>query len=631
MAEKLWEWLRKLRGDTNVEGCDVVDDEDFNDSDSSVSTIDSEEIRQKDLLLRQSQHDRGKNLCPDPDLFIDELWFCVVVSLYCGLNLLSLALEADYSCRGYGCRPEDQLKWDVSHYVFMSFFVIELGVRMHTAGLRRYFKGEKISLSSAAKLSICGKAVNLQLQLKNVFDVFIVLLGTIDIAILIPSGNKPSLYMLTAFRFLHIGSCVDHFQDSRAIRELWLVLQALVQTIVTLVWVGIMLFFVTLVAAILVTMSVQDMASEKIGMDRAGWPFDAYWGSVLNTANSLLQFMTRDKWGDSVVGPIVARSESFIIIFVVFYIIAGMALMNAIIAVVIEGTLSTAKLKTDKDKKSHEEIENAVLESLRRLFHEADLNSDGHLSQEELRLMLRRPAIRDRLAMLQIPFVDLEMLFELFDTADMDEVGTQGLVELDRFFRGVSKLRGIAPAVDLHQLSIDIRGMMKITSDKHSLVHNANEVLAAMLDSIYATDIEVVQGPADLKDPLLVDRRRKGAKKISDDVRRPFGPAAKADLYKPWDQFPLDDGRFKSSKKKPDRQSISITGPPMLADEAKRLAQNREFTKPQEAPLQEQPPPPPLPDHLVYMKESENALKKAQKETKRANVRAKNQQVYEFD
>ena len=53
--------------------------------------------------------------------------------------------------------------------------------------------------------------------------------------------------------------------------------------------------------------------------------------------------------------------------------------------------------------------------------------------------------------MLQIPFRDLDMLFLL-----LDEEG-KGVIQCDYFFRGVSKLRGLAKAKDLHQLHLAMK------------------------------------------------------------------------------------------------------------------------------------------------------------------------------
>eukprot|EP00930_Biecheleria_cincta_P036983 TRINITY_DN25358_c0_g2_i1.p1 TRINITY_DN25358_c0_g2~~TRINITY_DN25358_c0_g2_i1.p1 ORF type:complete len:654 (-),score=109.55 TRINITY_DN25358_c0_g2_i1:82-1986(-) len=634
MAAKLSEWLRKLRGDTEVEGVNdqkgKQDEPDWDDDsdDSTVSTVYSEEIRQKELLSRQEGANRGKNLKPDPDLFTDELWFCSIVAAICSLNLLCLGLEADYACKGHGCVQQDYMVWQAFHYMFTTLFVIEMAIRIGNAGVRRYFLGEK---HKATPSLICGIEVRLRLQCLHLADFIIVFLGTIDILFMAHAGNMPTLYRYTVFRILHLAPCARHLQLSQSFRELWLVISALGETMRTLTYVIVMLVLVTWVAAILVTIAVQEHKAEEFYLGRSQWTFDDYWGTVLKTGNSLLQFMTRDKWGDSLVFPLVDRSKSFIAIFVIFYVIAGMALMNAIVAVVIECTLATSRQTQEQDKRKEEQVDNHIMASLHQIFHDADEDGNGEMSKDELLSMLRKPRVRDRLYMLQIPFMDLDMLFDLFDTAEMDGVGTRGSISCDKFFRGVSKLRGPARSADLHQMSIDLSRACFTCSDNISVLAQSNDVLAGVLDSINETDIAIFQADVDKKDPALVDRRKRGVKKISDEVRAPFmGLRVNPDIYNPWDQFPKDSCSPQSKETvKPDHAVLDVKNltPPKASHRAKK-----EAAPPPAAPTPKPnaPPPPPLPEHLRYLEESQDTVAKAPKKA-RVKGRIKLKSSYEFD
>eukprot|EP00930_Biecheleria_cincta_P040574 TRINITY_DN27795_c0_g1_i1.p1 TRINITY_DN27795_c0_g1~~TRINITY_DN27795_c0_g1_i1.p1 ORF type:complete len:671 (+),score=91.27 TRINITY_DN27795_c0_g1_i1:72-2015(+) len=638
MAAKLSDWLEKLRGNTKVEDISDLEGRDLEeDSDSTESTVDSEDLRrQKELLSRQEDANRGKNINPEGDIFIDELWFCSIAAGICTLNLLLLGLETDYACRGHGCKPKDQELWRAFHLTFTGLFVTELIIRMRASGLRRYFQGV---IGREGSVHICGSVVRLKLSVVNCLDFLIISLGTIDILFIAPSHNsKPSLYLLSVFRIHHLAPCAKHLQLNKAFRELWLVISALGETMRTLGWVCLMLVFVTWVAAILVTMALLDTSALSIKLDRAQWTFDDYWGSVSKTTDSLLQFMTRDKWGDSLVFPLVERNKSLITIFLIFYIIAGMALMNAIVAVVIESTLATGKLNQDEAQKQVEDFEKTLLASLQSIFHDADVDGNGEMSREELHQILRKPNVRDRLRILLIPRVDLEMLFELLDTAEMDQVGNKGQVNCDKFFRGVSKLRGPARAADLHQMSIDLSRAYASCSDMMDGVDNANSVLANVLDNMSVADIEIVRGERDTKDPVLLARRARGLKRISEDIRRPDkDPIPIVKRHNPWDQFSDSCGRARlpskgSNAKRSSKGSnveldrATLDAPPLrsslLVDAPGGTAKKQTSKKPP-APDPNQPPPPPLPEHLRYLKESEAKARQLNKPRKVLDRRAR--------
>eukprot|EP00435_Cladocopium_sp_Y103_P070808 s344_g36.t1 len=143
----------------------------------------------------------------------------------------------------------------------------------------------------------------------------------------------------------------------------------------------------------------------------------------------------------------------------------------------------------------------AIMSSLRQIFREADADESGDLDREELRIALRTLRVRDRLKVLQIPFRDLEMLFMLLDEDN------RGVIKCDYFFRGVAKLRGLAKAKDLHQLSIDLNRRMLWVDEYEAKVSEVNDVLVDMVDALDELDTHIVKGDKDDRDPVVAARR----------------------------------------------------------------------------------------------------------------------------
>merc|ERR1719401_1756613 len=102
-----------------------------------------------------------------------------------------------------------------------------------------------------------------------------------------------------------------------------------------------------------------------------------------------------------------------------------------------------------KEAKELQKMHQKVMESLFGVFQDADQDNSGMLDREELLRSLRKPHVRERMKVLEIPVADLE---ELFDTLDEHSAGE---VETEKYFRGCSRLRGPALACDMHRMSVD--------------------------------------------------------------------------------------------------------------------------------------------------------------------------------
>ncbi|CAE8734088.1 unnamed protein product, partial [Polarella glacialis] len=293
-----------------------------------------------------------------------------VVAIFATLNLQVLASETDLNCHTSHC-PDDYTIWTVLNNIFTAIFVFEIILRMAISKPRRYFCGERTR-------------VKFKIDVLNCLDVFMVGTRVLDVWILAPAGIYTGLRVISAFRILHLGPFVKQVQLNRTFRELWLVIAAIGETLKTLLWVGLMIFLVTWVCAILVTMATLDNKAEDFNFNSATWTFDDYWGSVPKSAYSLFQVITKDSWAASLVWPLVAKNNVLILLFGGFFMVAGLALMNAIIGVVVECTLSSSKTNAEKEYKEKMKVDQLVMDSLKQIFHDADTDYSGELDRDEL-------------------------------------------------------------------------------------------------------------------------------------------------------------------------------------------------------------------------------------------------------
>merc|ERR1719150_2456508 len=100
---------------------------------------------------------------------------------------------------------------------------------------------------------------------------------------------------------------------------------------------------------------------------------------------------------------------------------------------------------------------------MHHLLQEADESLDGFIQREELKKVLRKPAVKNWLTAMEIEVGDADLLFDFLDNGD-EKLSTEELVN------GIARLKGAAR-------SIDVVGLMKRTAMVHETL---NEVMSKM-------------------------------------------------------------------------------------------------------------------------------------------------------
>merc|ERR1719235_788530 len=242
------------------------------------------------------------------------------------------------------------------------------------------------------------------------------------------------------------------------------------------------------------------------------WLADEYWGTVPRSLFSLFQIVTLDHWCSSLMRPLVARYPSYAFLILIFMIITIMSLLNVIVGAIVESTLASASKSDEKTKRETAKVHHRIMNSLKEVFEEADLDESGELDQEELDSAYHLVHVRERLKLLGLHRRDLQMLFYLLDVQ-----GT-GAVNTNTFFRGCTRLQGLAMNCDLHHMSVDFTRYANWCNDMANTHHEANDRLAHLLFDIEGLDRDIVKGHHDAEDPVLMARR--GRFRKVEDARR---------------------------------------------------------------------------------------------------------------
>merc|ERR1719362_2721018 len=129
-------------------------------------------------------------------------------------------------------------------------------------------------------------------------------------------------------------------------------------------------------------------------------------------------------------------------LFILYRCIMGFALMSVISAVFVQQTMSVVQMDNDimilKKQKEAEQFNR----KLKLLFSALDNNADGMLSRTEFDIITQDAELKVWMSALDIEPEDMEGLFNLLDTGD-------GMVSLDEFLMGATRVRGSAKSIDM--------------------------------------------------------------------------------------------------------------------------------------------------------------------------------------
>lgn len=531
----------------------------------------------------------------DPELKTKGRFFQTLSAVLALANLVELGLEADYKCNIGRCESEPI--WELLTQIFTILPLAENGIRLAEAKPRRFFCGEKTK-------------VKYKLDIVNCIDTVLVVLRILDVWLLSLVGIESGLRLVSGFRIIRMGPAVRHWQATKELRELWIVIGAVAETVKTLFWVGVMLIFVIWIFGILVSMSLLDRSGDEFDFTYSQWSFQEYWGSVPRSAFSLFQVATRDNWISSMVSPLVKTEPLLLVIFGSYFCIGALALMNSIIAVVVECTLSAARSSSDREEEEKLRADAAVMDSLRKIFHDGDTDGSGELDMDELHALICKHQVRDRLKMLRIPFADLDLLFTLLDT------DCTGNVNTDMFFRGCAKLRGPAMACDLHQLSIDLKQNLERCNHNSERIRQVNETLAIVLDHVDDMDISIMKSDVDFKDPVLAARQVRPKTSKSDVIRGRWLMPMAPNEQSMW----MDLDRQAKERELASKLNLMLDAPVEASNS--KVRDRLDITD-------SQPPPPPMPDRAKRL--DDVRLSEDAKANQVATAMKKIHRIHRFD
>merc|ERR1719335_849836 len=274
----------------------------------------------------------------------------------------------------------------------------------------------------------------------NVFDYVLVVLNCVDLAVSL--SDEGSMAAVRIIRLLRLLRIVRNIRGIRMFRELWMIIQGLLDSLRTMCWVALLLFMIVYCVSVCLTTTVGH--SEYV---REHWRYSQqYVGTVYRSMWTIIQVITFDNWATDIVRPMSEVSPITTWVVVVVVVVCTFGVLNVIVAVMVERTLTIAKENRDIIGGVLEKTEKELLKSMAEDFFALDEDGSGELDFEEFQKLIRTPNFSFKCRLLGIFEDEAEGLFELMD-AD-----SSGTVSPEEFIAGLQKLKGPAKGQDLVQL-----------------------------------------------------------------------------------------------------------------------------------------------------------------------------------
>jgi len=402
-------------------------------SDMKTGEIEELAVPERELLKALEQF-RGP--APDTDLeqdkvtdaekhTVDKLWFNSLVGFLVFGNMIYIGMEQDY---GVKFTEEDILylstvelvqkrsMWFIIENVFCLVFVSELVLRIRTHGNVFFYNAT------------------------NCADSLLVFLAVVDtyIVTFVSPGNS-NLRAISALRVFRLIRLINYVKNSRAFREIWLIISSFANSVKALAWVGLLMFFLLYMVSILMTMYIgqnDEVYGTPPPLPEVMWPYKTYFGTIPRSMFTLFQVLTLDNWCDNIVRHVSEKQPLLAILFVLYIFLASFGMLNVIIGIIVENTLFVARQQDEAAVKRKEADSSKTLGEIRELFYLSDTDGSNTLSLSEFTAAFESRTVRKKFQEIGLPVNDALEIFTLMDPMK------RGFIYLEDFLSSCSLMIG---------------------------------------------------------------------------------------------------------------------------------------------------------------------------------------------
>lgn len=371
--------------------------------------------------------------------------FNALIGIAISVNAILIGLETDH---GAGDDLKDRMAWFFSEIIFCGIFLAEMLVRQHLDGWL-YF-----------------------VDPWNLLDYHLIILGFVDICMSVFMQNSDGgLGVLTAFRIIRMLRLVRNIRLLRMFREIWILVKGMYDVMPTLGWIALLLALATYCGSVYIVMGLgKDPRTNEHWLTSK-----VYIGSIFKCMYSLFEVITFDDWANNFVRPLASLRGDMLVVMILMIIWCSFGVLNVIVGVIVERTLTVASENEENVMAKIEECEHELIYSMTDEFLKADTSADDQLTKEEFVTAVNEDSFKSKLILLDIPVHEVEEVFYLLDT---DHSGT---ISAEEFVSGLRRIKGQAQGKDLvmlcSQINRTMRRVDKLKVRGQRLIRNGEEVM----------------------------------------------------------------------------------------------------------------------------------------------------------
>lgn len=387
-----------------------------------------EELKMEEMasIIKTYRGIDDEEIADEHKVWVDRAGFDLFISAIIVINTIIVGLETDASEH----EANRAVVWLVLEILFCIVFLTEVILKVYYHGTIWMYSEVWNVLTTAVAFWTFASLIVACLAFGEVFT---------------DKGIHSKLRMISLIRVVGLVRLVKIIQRHKSLDELRLVLQGIMDSFQTLIWVVLLSTCFLYVCAVLMTKQVGHNV-EIYGEYRklsGGWDHEAYFGTMGRSMYTLLQCMTRNGWSSKIARHVIANQWYMNMFFMFFLLLSTYGLLNLVVSVIVEHTIAASKNAENRQKVANARNRRAELESIREIFMLADVDSSGILEIHEFLEACMNPEVMLRLRQMEIPINDAAALFSIIDGD-----GSRSL-SVEEFINGCTKLKGMAQSKDI--------------------------------------------------------------------------------------------------------------------------------------------------------------------------------------
>jgi len=269
----------------------------------------------------------------------------------------------------------------------------------------------------------------------NLFDTFVVVTSLVD------TFSSQCGFTLSYVRVLRVMRLTKTLRVIRLllfasfVRHLRLMLLAIMECAVPLLWAVVLLFFLMFVFSVIfmqgVTNFIREAGPNDLIVERL---LESFNGLTMTLLTLFMSISGGVSWGE-VVQLLLEISDLYGVLFVLYVATMVLALLNIVTGIFVNEAVAMAQMDQALMREQEMDRQAKTLQYLKKLFAEIDMDDNGTVTLDEFH-SVDQDHVKIILSVLGLQITDAIALFKILDVDGSKEV------EIDEFVMGCMRLKG---------------------------------------------------------------------------------------------------------------------------------------------------------------------------------------------